>query len=151
MKYEKSCGAICFTVQDGEPRVLVIRHRYGGHWAFPKGHVEPGETERQTARREVREETGVQVRLLNGYRESVVYSPARGVSKKVVFFVAEIIGGTLKPQPEEVCVAKLLPYDEALSRITFAADKALLEKAKPFIFGQEPDAEKNIKNLEKKG
>ena len=42
MKHEKSCGAICYTREEGAPRVLVICHRYGGHWAFPKGHVEAG-------------------------------------------------------------------------------------------------------------
>ena len=58
MKHEKSCGAICYTREEGAPRVLVICHRYGGHWAFPKGHVEAGESEEETAMREVREETG---------------------------------------------------------------------------------------------
>ena len=60
MKHEKSCGAICYTREEGAPRVLVICHRYGGHWAFPKGHVEAGESEEETAMREVREETGAQ-------------------------------------------------------------------------------------------
>ena len=49
MKHEKSCGAICYTREEGAPRVLVICHRYGGHWAFPKGHVEAGESEEETA------------------------------------------------------------------------------------------------------
>ena len=52
MKHEKSCGAICYTREEGAPRVLVICHRYGGHWAFPKGHVEAGESEEETAMRE---------------------------------------------------------------------------------------------------
>ena len=90
MKHEKSCGAICYTREEGAPRVLVICHRYGGHWAFPKGHVEAGESEEETAMREVREETGAQVRVRPGYREVTTYSPAKGVTKDVVFFVAEI-------------------------------------------------------------
>ena len=94
MKHEKSCGAICYTREEGAPRVLVICHRYGGHWAFPKGHVEAGESEEETAMREVREETGAQVRVRPGYREVTTYSPAKGVTKDVVFFVAEITGGT---------------------------------------------------------
>lgn len=96
MKHEKSCGAICYTREEGAPRVLVICHRYGGHWAFPKGHVEAGESEEETAMREVREETGAQVRVRPGYREVTTYSPAKGVTKDVVFFVAEITGGTLQ-------------------------------------------------------
>ena len=79
MKHEKSCGAICYTREEGAPRVLVICHRYGGHWAFPKGHVEAGESEEETAMREVREETGAQVRVRPGYREVTTYSPAKSV------------------------------------------------------------------------
>ncbi|MEG2924609.1 MAG: NUDIX domain-containing protein, partial [Oscillospiraceae bacterium] len=51
MKKEKSCGVICFDLKEENPRVLLIRHRFGGHWAFPKGHVEKGETETDTALR----------------------------------------------------------------------------------------------------
>ena len=76
MKHEKSCGALTFRTENGARRVLVIRHRHGGHWAFPKGHVEPGETERETL-----EETGVRVRFADGFRETTRYSPARGVEK----------------------------------------------------------------------
>ena len=130
MKHEKSCGAICYTAQGGAPRVLVICHRYGGHWAFPKGHVEAGETEEQTAMREVREETGAEVRIVPGYREVTTYSPAKGVMKDVVLFVAEITGGKLHAQPEEVRTVELLPLEEAQRRLTYPADKELLEKAK---------------------
>lgn len=139
MKYEKSCGAICYTYDEtGAPRVLVICHRYGGHWAFPKGHVEAGESEEQTAVREVREETGVQVCVRPGYREVTTYSPAKGVTKDVVFFVARITGGTLCAQPEEVRTVCLLSLDDALRRLTYAADRELLEKAKNMILSEKP-------------
>ncbi|MFR5630950.1 MAG: bis(5'-nucleosyl)-tetraphosphatase, partial [Ruthenibacterium lactatiformans] len=117
-------------------RVLVICHRYGGHWAFPKGNVEAGESEEETAMREVREETGAQVRVRPGYREVTTYSPAKGVTKDVVFFVAEITGGTLRAQPEEVRAVCLLPLEEAQRRLTYAADKELLEKAKNMILDE---------------
>ena len=123
MKHEKSCGAICYTREEGAPRVLVICHRYGGHWAFPKGHVEAGESEEETAMREVREETGAQVRVRPGYREVTTY-------------VAEITGGTLRAQPEEVRAVCLLPLEEAQRRLTYAADKELLEKAKNMILDE---------------
>ena len=131
MKHEKSCGAICYTREEGAPRVLVICHRYGGHWAFPKGHVEAGESEEETAMREVREETGAQVRVRPGYREVTTYSPAKGVTKDVVFFVAEITGGTLRAQPEEVRAVCLLPLEEAQRRLTqgrYREARALLEE-----------------------
>ena len=104
--------------------------------AFPKGHVEAGESEEETAMREVREETGAQVRVRPGYREVTTYSPAKGVTKDVVFFVAEITGGTLRAQPEEVRAVCLLPLEEAQRRLTYAADKELLEKAKNMILDE---------------
>ena len=56
MKKEKSCG--CIIIKDDE--VLLIKHNKG-HWDFPKGHMEEGETEKQTAVREVKEETHMDV------------------------------------------------------------------------------------------
>lgn len=96
----------------------------------------PGESEEETAMREVREETGAQVRVRPGYREVTTYSPAKGVTKDVVFFVAEITGGTLRAQPEEVRAVCLLPLEEAQRRLTYAADKELLEKAKNMILDE---------------
>ena len=66
----------------------MVKHRAGGHWAFPKGHVEKGETETETAVREVLEETGVPIEIEPGYRETNSYSPYRGAVKDVVSFWA---------------------------------------------------------------
>ncbi len=140
MKHEKSCGALTFRTEDGARCVLVIRHRHGGHWAFPKGHVEPGETERETAARETLEETGVRVRFADGFRETTRYSPARGVEKDVVYFVAEYDGGELRPQPEEVSEARFASADEAMALLTFDADKRLLALAEAFLAGKEGTA-----------
>ena len=63
MKYEKSCGAI---VLDGG-KILVIQQAEG-HWGFPKGHVEAGETEVQTAIREIKEETNYDVEVNENFR-----------------------------------------------------------------------------------
>ena len=124
MKHEKSCGALTFRTEDGARCVLVIRHRHGGHWAFPKGH----------------EETGVRVRFADGFRETTRYSPARGVEKDVVYFVAEYDGGELRPQPEEVSEARFAPADEAMALLTFDADKRLLALAEAFLAGKEGTA-----------
>lgn len=73
--YEKSCGAVIYW-RDGEAlKVLLVRNKNGRYWSFPKGHMEVGETEHQTALREVREETGLNVRILSGYRQLSDYSP----------------------------------------------------------------------------
>ena len=98
MKREKSCGALVVRKNGESYDLVLLRHRFGGHWSFPKGHVEAGENEQQTALREVREETGLTIRLLDGFRESVEYFPKPGVKKQVVYFLGEALGDKLVRQ-----------------------------------------------------
>ena len=88
MRHEKSCGAVVFSQFSGAWHVLLIRHEHGRHTSFPKGHVEAGETERQTAEREILEETGVRVRVDTGFRAENRYMARPDVEKLVVFFIA---------------------------------------------------------------
>ena len=97
MKYEKSCGAVIF---DGD-KVLVIQ-QVKGHWGFPKGHVEGGESEVETAMREIKEETNLDVEINEEYRYVEHYSPEAGIEKDVVFFIAKKTGGEIRVQEEEV-------------------------------------------------
>ena len=129
MRREKSCGALCFLQQDGVWKVLMVKHRAGGHWAFPKGHVEKGETEAETAMREVMEETGIPIEIEPGYRETNRYSPYRGAVKDVVYFWARAKEAQARPQPEEVEIARFVPVEEALKLLTYEADRRLLKKA----------------------
>ena len=92
--------------------VLVVRDRHG-RWALPKGHREPGEDLAATARREVREETGVEavaVRLLGRHRYPLPGRP--GVDKVVVLFVMRMSGGSLGPL-HEVQDAAFVSWPEA--------------------------------------
>lgn len=80
---EKSCGAVVYTTKNGEIEYLLVQ-MMGGHYSFPKGHVESGESEEQTALREIKEETDLDVSLDTAFRQSVVYSPYVGCEKEVV-------------------------------------------------------------------
>lgn len=126
VKLEKSCGAVIWREQEGKPHVLVIRHQNGGHWAFPKGHVEGNETEEQTAVREILEETGLKVKLDTSFRRVVTFSPKPRVIKDVIYFAAKSTGGKLKRQEEEVMDIRWLTIGEALKFITYETDKAVL-------------------------
>ena len=138
MKREKSCGALVIR-RNGEGYDLVlIRHRFGGHWSFPKGHVEAGESERQTALREVREETGLTIRLLGDFRESVEYFPRQGVKKQVVYFLGAAQGDRLVRQEEEISELCWVPITEAEGMVTFANDKRLIRMAKRRLGLEEP-------------
>lgn len=119
-----------FRKNDGAYDLVLLRHKFGGHWSFPKGHVEQGENEHQTALREVREETGLTIRLLDGFRESVEYFPKPGVKKQVVYFLGKALGEVLIPQEEEISEVHWIPIDKAAEMVTFANDKRLIRLAK---------------------
>ena len=126
MKKEKSCGAVVYRQGETGVEVLIIKHKNGGHWAFPKGHVEKKETESETALREIKEETGLKVELDTGFREMVTYSPKPNVMKDVIYFAAKAKKDSARPQPEEV-LAPLGAAPEALALVTYATDREVLQ------------------------
>lgn len=127
MKKEKSCGAVIYRKNKGETEILLIQHKNGGHWAFPKGHVEKKETETETALREIREETGLKVKLDTGFRASVTYSPKPDVMKDVIYFAAKADSDDTKAQPEEVLAIRWERPEQAMELVTFANDKDILK------------------------
>jgi len=134
MIYEKSCGGVLFTHQDNTIKYLIIRH-LGGHCGFPKGHMEAGETEEQTAIREIWEEVGLTVSLIDGFRMEDIYPlPNKpDTHKQVVYFLAEFSGQCVHTQAEEIAAAYLLPYEDALALIPFPEAKRILTEAHQFI------------------
>lgn len=132
MRKEKSCGALVVRRGKDESEILLIKHN-GGHWAFPKGHVEAGETEEQTALREVQEETGLVVKLDARYREMVTFSPAPRTMKDVIYFAATVVSGTETPQLSEVSDVRWVPFSKAERYITFENDRNLFHKMKSFV------------------
>ena len=134
MEFEKSCGAIVFTEVNGERKYVVIRS-VGGDYGFPKGHMEAGETEKVTALREVREEVGVSITLLDGFRQEEWYDlPNKpGVRKLVVYFLGKYEGQELKRLEAEISQVQLLPYEEAVERLTFGQMKEVLRKAEEYL------------------
>ena len=133
MSYEKSCGAIVFRKYHGNTELLLIKHSAGGHWSFPKGHVEAGETEQQTALREVMEETHIEVDLDPTFRQVVTYSPKLDVKKDVIYFLGRAKNFDYIPQEEEIAQIKWVEINLAHSFLTYDNDKQLVNKAKPVI------------------
>lgn len=132
MKQEKSCGAVIMNAWRRDYKVLLI-HQVQGHWCFPKGHVEKDETELETAKREIREETGLKVKFINGFRHTLSYSPAPGIHKDVIYFLAVEKGGHMKIQEEELQGMDWVTPQEAMTRITFENDRVLLQDAMTWI------------------
>jgi len=128
MRYEKSCGAVIFR-KDEDWNVLLIRHTKGRHISFPKGHVEPGETESQTAEREILEETGLRVRVDRRFRAENRYNIRPDTQKLVVIFAALTDQAEITPQPEEIAEAFWLPVEEAAVRLTYERDRRIMREA----------------------
>ncbi len=105
-----SCGAVVLRKQDDVWQTLMIKsHR--GHWSFPKGHREEGETEEDTARREILEETGLTVRIDIAFRREL---PSIETNKRpIVCFLAYYVSGTIVPQEDEIGGAVWAPLEEA--------------------------------------
>ena len=120
---EKSCGTICFD--DG--KVLMVKHN-AGHSAFPKGHVEEGETEFETAIRETKEETGIDVEIISDERFVISYSPKEDIIKDVVYFIAKPLNREMKRQVEEIAALEWIPIEEVESHITFDNDKNIFRE-----------------------
>ncbi len=133
MTFEKSCGAILFTIIDGEIQYLLIQQK-AGFFSFPKGHVEEGESERETALREIKEEVGVNAFLIGDFREiSEYYIPSADVQKQVVFFVGEYKDQEFTPQESELLSAQLCSYEKAMSLIIHDNTKRILSLANDYI------------------
>lgn len=135
---EKSCGAVVFTRDDGDVKYIIIQAR-NGDFGFPKGHVEASESEIETARREVLEETGLCVEFCDGFREEYSYNFKRGgrtVTKQVVYFVAEFSGQTPIFQEAELMGIRLLDFAKAIELLNFENAKTTLKKANDFLNNQ---------------
>ena len=135
MKKEKSCGAIIYKKENNSLLFLLIQQK-AGHFGFPKGHVEKNETEEETALREIKEETNLEVLLDTSFRVVTTYSPAQGVIKDVVFFLATPLNENIIAQVEEVSSILWCDYEKANILLTHKDNKKILEQAKEFILNK---------------
>jgi 8-oxo-dGTP pyrophosphatase MutT (NUDIX family) len=128
---EVSAGGV---VVDGG-QVLVIRHARG-EWIMPKGHVEPGEQPEQTALREVREETGLEARIVTPLGETCYAYRRRGERglrpKRVIWYLMEPL--TPRDRLRLACEegleeAEWLGWQEARKRLSWSGDRRILKRA----------------------
>lgn len=135
MYSEISAGAVIFYRTDPIQYLLLL----STYWGFPKGRVEQGEDERTAALREVREESGLDVALIEGFRHVDDYwyqRQGQRIHKQAVFFVAQAPSRASKISWEHDDMV-WLPYDQALERLKFAGLKELLTKANEFVTNHE--------------
>lgn len=151
MPQEKSSGAIIFRMENGTPCYLLLKYMPSeegrrGQWGFAKGHIEEGESEEETAKREIFEETGIDdLQITPGFKESEKYffkrvyglegearKNAPWIFKMVTFFLAETKIKDIKISHEHSDFL-WLPFEEALKKITHKNSKELLKLANDFL------------------
>lgn len=149
---EYSAGVIVYRTRNGSREYLLLQYPLdprivakigknrakgkGGHWDFPKGHIEEGEDELVAMKRELQEETGItRFELIEGFRYEINYEfrTEQGIHKKsVVFFVAQTQQSDIELSFEHLDHA-WLPFDEALGKTTYENAKDVLTKAHEYL------------------
>jgi len=128
-----SAGGIVIRVIGGRPEIVLgkrRRERDGFVWSLPKGTPEVGETREDTALREVREETGLEVRILS-YFDKIEYSFVRigeRIEKTVHYYLMEAVGGSFDDWDHEFDEVRWVPLSEAVTLLDFATESNLIER-----------------------
>jgi bis(5'-nucleosidyl)-tetraphosphatase len=131
MLNEKSAGAVVFYRGDSIEYLLLL----STYWGFPKGIIEPGEDERTAAVREVREETGLLVTLVDGFRHVDDYwyqRKGQRVHKQAIYFLGQAHSRETKLSWEHEDIA-WLSYEQAMEKLKFAGLRDLLTKSNDFL------------------
>jgi len=152
---ERSAGAIIFRkeifLEKKDKIYYLLLHYPSGHWDFVKGHIEKGESERETAKREIKEETGIKdVKFIPGFIEKINYFFYRNLNdqkdpplsfnqnnkvlvlKEVVFYLAETKEKNVEISFEHIGY-EWLEYKEAIKKVTFKNAREVLKKANEFL------------------
>lgn len=126
-----AAGGVIIKREIAGLKVLLIKDSYG-HWTWPKGHTEEGETPEETAVREISEETGLEklkVLELLGKQEYYYTLGGKRIFKTVHVFLVEAAGDEpLRVQAEEIEEARWFDPEEALDTIEYKGSRDLLEK-----------------------
>lgn len=125
LKKEKSCG--CIIIKNN--KVLLVYEKDRNFWGFPKGHMEKGENEIETALREVKEEVGLDVEINENKRYTQNYIIRNEIDKTSVYYIAFPKNGEIKKQESEIEKVKWCDFEEALKTLTFENSKEILKKA----------------------
>lgn len=137
MATEKSAGAVVYRyTDDGKLYFLLLQSAPGKPWGFPKGKLNPGETEDTAARREIAEETGLsEMDFDPGFRLIITYHFRRGrklINKDVVYFLARAHSAVVHISWEHVAY-RWMPIDEAFDMVIYENARDTLRRAYEYL------------------
>ncbi len=138
MKNERSAGAVIFFRNNDEIEYLLLKYPQG-HWEFARGHVESGESDIDTARREIFEETGFKdLNFISSFREISGWKlrSKKDTYKKAIFFLAETKDKKIELSHEHRKYA-WFNFKTALKKITFNQAKEIFKKANSFLISNQ--------------
>ena len=144
MLKEFSCGAVIYKIQNDNPVFLLVNSKRNGKWGFPKGHIENGESEIETARREIFEETGIKkIEFIENFRKEDVYiiSGAAGcakdktVEKHSIYFLALALENALDFDKDEISQLRWVNINHAQDLLFFAKQKEIINSAYNLVAG----------------
>jgi bis(5'-nucleosidyl)-tetraphosphatase len=135
MKLELSAGFIIFEKENDNIKYLLL-HYSSGHWDFPKGKLEHGETKHEAAVRELQEETGLTCKIIDGFERKFSYifknKSDEIVSKEVTLFLGQTDTQDVKISHEHIDY-KWLEFNQAFNKVTFANARQALKAANEFL------------------
>jgi len=140
MPKEKSSGAVIFRRggEKGEKIFYLVLHYHfkGDYWDFPRGKIEKGETEEQTAKREIEEETGlIEIEFVKGFRETTHWFyrlKGKNIYKEAIYFLAETTQEKVEISYEHLEYL-WLEYGDAMKTLTYENTKKILKAAHEFL------------------
>ena len=149
---ETSVGAFIYKIESGEILFLLIYSKRNNEWGFPKGHVEPNETELETAKREIKEETGItDLKFIKDFRCCDTYkikgtlnsTKNRIIDKKVIYYLASTREDFKGSVDDEIGQAEWLNFNQATEYLKHDNQKKLLKQA--YVYIKEGNDESCIK------
>lgn len=135
MIHQYAAGCVVFTHDNSHKKYLLVQNVRGNHWEFPKGRMEPGETTKEAALRELKEETNLEGSLLENFESTMAYTSTfdgEPIHKTVYFFIVYAHPTNLVLSHEHGAYG-WFSYEDALNKLTFSNSQEILTQVHHFL------------------